>query len=184
MRRSLITFLFSLILASTALTSPKSFERTDNEGEINTDSARFVQYMTLSKNYYPENLSLSHLYTDSALALAQNNGNWELIGLAEEQKAALYKYEGDFKKAEHHFITAFNIFHKNQDFSKAAWAKKKLGDVKMDKGDFTQSMNAYIEASKLAEEADDKKALAYCYRGISFLYYQYKEPEKSLENIT
>ncbi len=183
MRWSLITSLFSLILASVVLATPKSLEKSANESLVYNDSAKFVLYMTNSKNYYPENLSLAHQYADSALTLAQNNENWIQTGLAEERQGALYKSEGDFENAEIHLNRAVNIFYENQDYSKAAWAKKKLGDVKIEKGDFTQSMNEYIEASKLAEEANDKKALAYCYRGISYLYYQYKEPEKSLENI-
>jgi len=183
MRWSLVTFLFCLFLASTALSSPIGFEKSDNKGLIDTDSARFVEYMAISKDYYPENLSLAHQYADSALTLAENNENWAQIGLAEERHGAIYKYEGNFENAELHLIRAANIFYQNQEYSKSAWAKKKLGDVKMEEGDFVQSMNLYIEASKMAEEANDKKALAYCYRGISYLYYQYKEPEKSLENI-
>jgi signal transduction histidine kinase/DNA-binding response OmpR family regulator len=180
---SLVTFLLSILIASSALANPKSSEKSDNYGSAENDSARFVYYMTTSKNYYPENLSIAHIYADSALTLAVKNENWIQTGLAEERKGTLYKYEGDFEKAEIHLNRAVDIFYENQDYSKASWAKKKLGDVKIEKGDFTQSMNAYIEASKMAEKADDKIALAYCYRGISYLYYQYKEPEKSLENI-
>jgi signal transduction histidine kinase/DNA-binding NarL/FixJ family response regulator len=183
MNRSVITFLIYTFAVISVIADTTSIEKSEKTGENNADSVRFGEFMALSKGHFPDSVQLAHEYADSAMSIAQKNKNPMQMGLAEERYGFLYKIAGDFENAELHLNTAADIFHNNQDYSKTAWIKKILADIKMETGDYVESMNLYVEASKLAEEANDIRALAFCYRGISYLYYQYHEPVKSLENI-
>lgn len=147
------------------------------------DSLEIGMFMNTGKSYFPRDVKLAHLYTDSALLVATTLNRWRQAGLAEQRHGMYYKSTGDFNLAERHFLKAKEIFDKYQYASEGAWVSKRLGDLNMDQGNYVQSMSFYINGIQLAEEADDQRAMAFCYRGIAFLYYQHHEPEKSVENI-
>lgn len=146
------------------------------------DSAKFALYMTICETYYPDNYPLAHQYADSALLFAKKIEYWKGMGLAEERKGLLHRFTANYETAENHFNNALDIFYEHQLYSQVARTKKNLAVVMQEKGDFVQAMKLYTESSKLAEEIGDKKTLAYGLRGISFIYHNYHEPERSLEN--
>ncbi len=165
------------------LISLNSWSFTGRSIEINRDSLLISGYLDSARTIFQKDLPAAMLYLDSAGTLAGTGSMWHLAAKSEETAGIILRFHGDFVLAKERFQRALILYKDHGNLSEASLIEKKLGDLYSDMGDYASSMDAYVEGCKLAEKANDLYSLAFCYRGISMLYYQLHEPEKSLDNI-
>jgi len=151
------------------------------ESESSKDSLIFYYFMEKAKASSSDSIQRAHQYADSAFMDATKYDNWLNAGLAEEYRGNLFKSTGEFDSARYHFHQALISFEKGNYYSQAAWVKRSLGVIETVIGNFQEAMNLYVEGSDLAEKGNDDKALAFCYKGIAFIYHRLLQFDKSFE---
>ena len=147
---SLFLFITCIYITSIANSSIDSLKLV-LENYDNVDS-KIQAYLELSKEYQHINLDSAQLFAKHGMNLAMEMKSELQIAKAFECIADINVMQDDLQSASLYYENSLDILRKYDSSTEMAEVLLALGNIELYKGNYSESMNHYLEGSKICEE--------------------------------
>ncbi|GEM_PF-4586079 len=129
----------------------------------------FDFYLNSSKEYLDNDILLTDLFLDSALAIAIENGRKDQLGIVTNQKGIVSLRKGELDSAEYYYLKSLDYLEEYPDSLKVR-PLKNLGVVAYFRGDMQTAIEKHLEVLVYYLEVQNATEIARIYSNLGVFY--------------